>query len=86
MTEVVEGEIVAELVRPAGQPVDGGILGYHVHYVDLPNGGRIEGMGQPEALFIARTLGTRAYRARAVLLTCGPQAGLVVVEVPVRIS
>jgi hypothetical protein len=52
------------------------------HYVDLPHGGRIEGMDRADALRLAAELGTRAYEACAQLLP----NNVVMVDVPRRIS
>jgi hypothetical protein len=76
----LEGELVGrEVARPAPLAVPGEIR-YTVHVVDLPSGGRIDGMGEDDARRIARQLGTRCYRAQAVLITAGPQTGLVIVS------
>lgn len=81
MSDALVGEVMVSTQALAvdywrGQPH----LTYPVHAVDLPNGGRIEGMGREDALTIARTLGTRAYRAVAAVITGGPEAGLVVMS------
>jgi hypothetical protein len=75
---VVEGEIVGrDVARRVEVALAEGVLHYKIHVVDLPNGGRIDGMGREDALALARRLGTRAYQARATLAI---QSGLVVVE------
>lgn len=85
MAQALTGEIVGPAATTVAQTSRRtaerlGELRYVVHSVDLPNGGRVEGMGQEDALRMARQLGTRAYRAMAVLVTRGRQAGLVVMS------
>jgi hypothetical protein len=80
----LEGEIVGREVsrRVAVEPASA-LLHYKIHVVDLPNGGRIDGMGRADALAIAARLGTRAYEARATL---NVRTGLVVVRPIERIQ
>lgn len=78
MTPPLEGEVVHALGPPwlARRP---DVLGaWVVHFVDLPDGGRIEGMDRASAMRLAADLGTAAYAAGAVLLP----DGLVVVDLP----
>lgn len=84
--DAIEGEIVTrghEVARRAPLPAlrPGSVAGWTVHMVDLPNRGRIEGMGRSEALAIAAQLGTRAYAAAASLMP----NGLVIVDAPTLI-
>ena len=76
----LEGEVVGrELDRRVGPEPQADLyhLHYKIHVVDLPSGGRIDGMGREDALRLARRLGTRAYEAQATLVIA---SGLVVVE------
>lgn len=80
MSELVPGGFIRVPARISGQHVQQPGLAYAVHSVDLPSGGRAEGMDRETALSMARALGTRAYRAVAVLVTSGPQEGLIIVS------
>lgn len=79
MGEALEGEIVPVQPAQLERRLPKGALPYLVHAVDLPNGGRVEGMDRATALWMARYLGTQAYEADAVLY----RNGLVVVQ-PIR--
>ena len=81
----LEGEIVGRSMqrRTAVAPTNPEEFHYKIHVVDLPRGGRVDGMGREDALALARRLGTRAYEARAIL---NVRTGLVIVQPIERIA
>lgn len=75
----LEGEVVGREVdrRLNLEPAEPGVFHYLIHVVDLPRGGKVDGMGREDALALARQLGTQAHQARARLIL---RTGLVIVE------
>lgn len=80
----LEGEVVGRGLerRTTVAPADD-VLHYLIHVVDLPRGGKIDGMGRDDALALARRLGTRAYQAKARLVVASQ---LVIVDPIERIA